>query len=85
MPAQGAGPRMNKLRALIGIVIIIIVVIVAVSVVSFFATPDFDTIIENKDCGAALRLTEWQLASATVDQQVKLTFMITGCMLGGSG
>lgn len=58
----------------------IIIVGVAVGVV-LSQTPDFDAIIENKDCNAAMGLTEEQLEKATVKQQFAITLLATGCLL----
>ena len=57
----------------------IIIVGVAVGVV-LSQTPDFDAIIENKDCNAALGLTEEQLEKATVQQQFAIGILTGGCI-----
>ena len=58
----------------------IIIVGVAVGVV-LSQTPDFDAIIENKDCNAAMGLTEKQLEKATVQQQLAMGVLLAGCLL----
>ena len=58
----------------------IIIVGVAVGVV-LSQTPDFDAIIENKYCNAAMGLTEEQLEKATVQQQLAMGVLLAGCLL----
>ena len=58
----------------------IIIVGVAVGVV-LSQTPDFDAIIENKDCNAAMGLTEEQFEKATVQQQLAMGVLLAGCLL----
>ena len=58
----------------------IIIVGVAVGVV-LSQTPDFDAIIENKDCNAAMGLTEEQLEKAMVQQQLAMGVLLAGCLL----
>ena len=47
----------NSKKIIIGIGAIVVIGIAVGAVVSF-QTPDFDAIIENKDCDAALKITE---------------------------
>ena len=66
----------------IGIAVVIVVVIAVSAVVLLSQTPpDFDAIIKNADCDAALGLTEEQLEKATVKQQFAITLLATGCLL----
>ena len=60
----------------------IIIIGVAVGVV-LSQTPDFDAIIENKDCDAVLALTDEQSEKATVEQQLKLIGLAATCLLTG--
>ena len=71
----------NSKKIGIGIAAIIIVGIAVGVVLS--QTPDFDAIIENKDCGAALAITDEQAEQATVQQQLKLTSLVFNCMRTG--
>ena len=57
----------------------IVVIGIAVGVIASSQTPDFDAIIENKDCDAALKLTEEQLEKATLQQQLGITALALPC------
>lgn len=65
----------------IGIAVVIVVVIAVSAVVLLSQTPpDFDAIIKNADCDAALGLTEEQLEKATVQQQLAIGILTGGCI-----
>ena len=65
----------------IGIAVVIVVVIAVSAVVLLSQTPpDFDAIIKNADCDAALGLTEEQLEKATVQQQFAIGILTGGCI-----
>ena len=59
----------------------IVVIGIAVGVIASSQTPDFDAIIENKDCDAALGITEEQLEKATFQQQLGIGVLAAGCIL----
>ena len=67
-------------KIIIGIGVIVVIGIAVGAVVSF-QTPDFDAIIENKDCGAILGLTEGQLEKATLQQQLGIAGLAAACVL----
>ena len=62
----------------IGIAVVIVVVIAVVLLSQ--TPPDFDAIIKNADCDAALGLTEEQLEKATVQQQLAIGILTGGCI-----
>ena len=65
----------------IGIAVVIVVVIAVSAIVLLSQTPpDFDAIIKNADCDAALGLTEEQLEKATVQQQLAIGILTGGCI-----
>lgn len=59
-------------------------IIVAVVVLGVLP-PDLDAIIENKDCDAALKLTDADLEKANAEQQIGIGLLLTGCILQGFG
>ena len=63
----------------IGIVILAIIVVVIGVIVAVSSTPNFDTIIENRDCGAVNALTDSDMEKATANQQLKLTILLGQC------
>ena len=62
---------------------IVVVVGIIVAVALSTATPDFDTIIANRDCDAALKISEEQVSNAGVEQAFKMELFMTGCILSG--
>ena len=65
----------------IGIAVVIVVVIAVSAVVLLSQTPpDFDAIIKNADCDAALGLAEEHLEKATVQQQLAIGILTGGCI-----
>lgn len=65
--------------------VIVIVAIAAIALVPGIAPVDVDAMIENRDCEAAGQLTEAQLENIPIEKQIKVSFLIAGCLLGGSG
>lgn len=65
--------------------VIVIVAIAAIALVPGIAPIDVDVMIENRNCEAAGQLTDAQLESMSIEKQVKVSFLIAGCMFGGSG
>ena len=67
---------------LIAVAVVAVVIVVAV-VASGGLGPNLDAIIENKDCDAALALTEEQLESGTIKQQAQIGILLGTCVFGG--
>ena len=69
----------NSKKIGIAIVAFIVVGIAVGAVISSSSTPDFDAIIENRDCDAVRALTDLQFEKATAGQQLSLTVLIATC------
>ena len=71
---------MNKI---IIIVPIVILAAIGVGVMSIASGPDLDKIIQDRDCSAAMALTDGDMEKATAEQQIKIGLMMTTCILTG--
>ena len=75
--------RKHTMNKIVIIVPIVILAAIAVGVMSIASGPDLDKIIQDKDCAAALSLTDADMEKATSEQQIKIGLMMTPCILTG--